>query len=275
MPPGGARMTDEKGYRAGLLSRATLIDRQKVSRNAHILDFEIDGTTEAPGPGQFYHVDCGGGREHLLRRPLGVHGMAVPEKGAAMVRFMVEAVGWGTERLCDLEQGAQVGIMGPLGRGFTLVNEGRAMLVSGGIGLAPLFYLASEMDKEGYDYDLLAGFRTGDDYYPALSDLKGSIEVFTDNGNLGKKGMVSEGAVQLIGNKDYSTVFACGPEAMMEAVADACELSGISCQVSLTSRMACGLGFCRGCVREGKDNRNLCVCTEGPVFDSREVKWKE
>jgi len=268
-------MTDERIHRAGLLNRATLIDRQKVSHNAHILDFEIDGTTETPGPGQFYHVDCGGGREHLLRRPLGVHGMTVPEKGAARVRFMVEVVGWGTARLCALEQGAQVGIMGPLGRGFTRVDGARAMLVSGGIGVAPIFYLASEMDKEGSEYDLLAGFRTGDDYYPALSDLKGSIEVFTDDGNVGMKGMVSEGAVPLIGNKDYSAVFACGPEAMMEAVADACERSGIGCQVSLTSRMACGLGFCRGCVKEGRGGRNLCVCTEGPVFDSRDVKWKE
>ncbi|MBK5092261.1 MAG: dihydroorotate dehydrogenase electron transfer subunit [Actinobacteria bacterium] len=266
-------MTDEKGNRAGLLSRATLVSRQKVSRNTHILDFEIDGTTNTPGPGQFYHVDCGGGREHLLRRPLGVHGMTAPEKGAARVRLMVEVVGWGTQRLCALEPGAEVGLMGPLGRGFTPPDGGRALLVSGGIGLAPLFFLASEMDKEGSDYDFLAGFRTGDDYYPALSDLKGNIEVFTDDGTVGAKGVVSEGAVRHIGNGDYSAVFACGPEAMMEAVADACEGSGVSCQVSLTSRMACGLGFCRSCVKEGRDGRNLCVCTEGPVFDSRDVKW--
>jgi len=268
-------MIDEKGRSAWPLSKAKLISRQKASRSAHILDFEINRSTEVPSPGQFYHVDCGGGREHLLRRPLGVHGTMVSAKGTARVRFMVEVVGWGTSGLCALEQGAEVGLLGPLGRGFTPVDGGRAMLVSGGIGLAPLFFLASEMDKKGMDYDLLAGFRTGDDYYPALSGLKGRIEVFTDDGTIGTKGMVSEGAVRLIGNRDYSAVFACGPEAMMEAVADACEGSGVGCQVSLTSRMACGLGFCRGCVKEGRDGRNLCVCSEGPVFDSRDVKWKE
>jgi dihydroorotate dehydrogenase electron transfer subunit len=166
-------------------------------------------------------------------------------------------------------------MIGPLGRGFSLLDGGKALLVSGGIGLAPLFFLASEMDKERSGYDLLAGFRTGEDFYPAFADLKGNIEVFTDDGNVGVKGVVSDGAVKLIEDNDYSVVFACGPDAMMEAVADACERSGVNCQVSLAARMACGLGFCRSCVKEGRTGRNLCVCSEGPVFDSKEVKWKE
>lgn len=265
---------DEKGHRVGLLSRAALISRQKVSRKSHVLDFEVHSSTEVPGPGQFYNFDCGGGREHMLRRPLGVHGIKACENGAVVVRFMVEVVGWGTERLCALDPGAEVGLLGPLGRGFSSFGGGKALLVSGGIGLAPLFFLASEMDKEEIDYDLLAGFRTGEDYYPALSDLKGRIDVFTDDGTVGTRGIVSDGAVRLIGNRDYSVVFACGPEAMMAAVADSCEGSGVNCQVSLTSRMACGLGFCRACVKEGRDGQNLCVCAEGPVFDSREVKWR-
>jgi dihydroorotate dehydrogenase electron transfer subunit len=266
-------MNDGKGHRAGLLGGGTLIGREKVSHDAHLLDFEIDEATETPAPGQFYHLDCGGGREHLLRRPLSAHGLTVGDNGSAVVRFMVEVVGWGTARLCALERGARVGLMGPLGRGFAVVDGGRALLVSGGIGLAPLFFLAAELDKDGSGYDLLAGFSTGDGYYPALSELKGSIEVFTDDGSVGAKGMVSDGAVRIIGEKDYSAVFTCGPEPMMEAVAGACERSGINCQVSLTSRMACGLGFCRSCVKKGRKGRNLCVCAEGPVFDSREVDW--
>ena len=270
-------MTDKKGYRAGLQSRAILIGREKVSRKAHVLDFEIERAEamSRPLPGQFYHVDCGGGREHLLRRPLSVHGITGSERSALVIRFMVETVGWGTEKLCSLEPGTGVGLLGPLGHWFTPVERGRALLVSGGIGIAPLFFLASEMDRKGMGYDLFAGFREGEEYYPALSDLKGGIQVYTDDGTLGSKGLVSEGAVLRIKGDSYYTVFACGPEAMMAVVAVACERSGVACQVSLTSRMACGLGLCRGCVREGKGGRNLCVCAEGPVFDSRDVKWKE
>ena len=121
-------------------------------------------------------------------------------------------------------------------------------------------------------YDLLAGLTSGEKYYKPLDNLEGSVTIFTEDGSLGTCGLVCNGLAGYLA-RGYDAVYACGPEAMMSEAVGTCEETGIPCQVSLDSRMACGTGACRGCVREGADGRNLCVCAEGPVFDSRKVSW--
>lgn len=265
------------GSAGPVLSRGTLVYREEVARSIYLLDFRLEGGDASgtlPAPGNFYNVDCGGGREHLLPRPLSAHGLYGGGEQGLVVRFLVEEVGWGTGRLCESELGTHVGMLGPLGRGFEPAADGRALLVSGGIGVAPLHFLASRMEAEGLAYDFLAGFRDSEHYYPALGDLAGSLEVYTDDGSMGRGGPVSAGAAASIEKGEYSSVYACGPEAMMRAVANIAESSGVPCQVSLDSRMACGVGSCRGCVRPGRAGANICVCLDGPVFDSVQVEWK-
>lgn len=251
-------------------STAVLLRHDDVAAGIHVLTLEIHGEVPVPVPGQFYQVDCGGGREHLLPRPIGVHD-ARAQAGGVTLSMMIEVVGWGTARLCSLESGETVRMLGPLGRGFTPPGDGRSLIVAGGAGFAPLHFLASVMDKEGWEYDLMAGITTRDKYVPALATLKGAVEVYSDDGTMGTKGLVCDAAASRLQRNGYSKVYACGPEPMMAVVARAAEARGVPCEVSLDSRMACGIGACRGCVKAGASGSNLCVCTEGPVFDSQEV----
>lgn len=269
-------MADLLSLTRGALCECSLIGREESGAGVFLLEFEVEpggGTPEAPSPGQFYQVRCGSGREHMLRRPLSAHGFAL-ESGRQKVSFLVEAAGWGTEKLCSLAPGERVSMLGPLGRGFVLDGVGKALLIAGGIGVAPLFFLAREMERAGVAYDLLAGFNTGEKYYKPLDDLAGSVVACTEDGSLGKCGLVCDGMAGYLA-RGYDAVYACGPEAMMSEAAGACEEAGIPCQVSLDSRMACGIGACRGCVRQGTDGSNLCVCSQGPVFDSRNVSWRK
>jgi dihydroorotate dehydrogenase electron transfer subunit len=166
-------------------------------------------------------------------------------------------------------------MLGPLGNGFTVrAGDGRHLLVAGGIGVAPLYFLAREMERSGVEYDILAGFSSGDRCCVPLDDLSGGVEVFTEDGAVGEKGVVSAAVPGRLG-RGYEAAYTCGPEAMMSGVAATCEGAGVPCQVSLDSRMACGIGICRGCIKGGTGDRNLCVCADGPVFDSREVLWRD
>jgi len=253
-------------------STAALKRRDDVASGVHVLTFDIEGVVPVPVPGQFYQVDCGGGREHLLPRPMGVLD-AREQSGGLILSMMIEVVGWGTARLCALEVGQSVRVLGPLGRGFGPLDEGRALIVAGGAGFAPLHYLASTLDKEGREYDLMVGISTRDKYTPAMATLKGGVEIFSDDGTIGVKGLVCDAAASQLSRNGYTKVYTCGPEPMMAVVARACEQRGVPCEVSLDSRMACGIGACRGCVRKGADGSNLCVCTDGPVFDSTQVTF--
>lgn len=252
---------------------AAMLERSEAATGVFLLEFGVGSGSPAPLPGQFYQVKCGEGREHVLRRPLSAH-FAEDVPTGFRLGFLVEVVGWGTERISALEAGEKVSMLGPLGRGFDAPPAGKALLVAGGIGVAPLFFLARELEKSGRAYDMLAGFKQGDKAYRGLKDLGVAVQVYTEDGSAGTRGLVSEGVAPLLG-KGYDAVFTCGPEAMMSEVAAISKAAGIPCQVSLDSRMACGVGACRSCVKPGSDGRNLCVCTEGPVFDSRKVAWRK
>ncbi|MFH1150655.1 MAG: dihydroorotate dehydrogenase electron transfer subunit [Actinomycetota bacterium] len=252
------------------LVRAALARRERVGTRICSLDFTPEEAGVAdPAPGQFFHVDCGGGREHLLRRPLSVMGYD-PAPQPALI-FLVEEVGWGTRRLCAMEPGETVSLLGPLGRGFALPVEGRALLVAGGMGVAPLLYLARTLQSRGLEFDFIAGFKDTGQYFAGLEELETEVCVFTEDGSAGLRGKACDGLGERLSEGGYSSVYTCGPEAMMDEAARVCEAAGLPCQVSLDSRMACGLGVCRGCVKRGARGANLCVCKDGPVFDSTEV----
>jgi dihydroorotate dehydrogenase electron transfer subunit len=269
---------------AAVSGEAALVKRRQAtdSGDVWLLEFELargERSVEPPRPGQFYQVRCGDGREHLLPRPLSVHDVSPWEGPEARINFLVERVGWGTRKLCSLETGDRVGMLGPLGKPFELPapGGGQLLLVAGGLGVAPLYFLARELDGRGMPYGFIAGFKRGDQVYHELGGLGGSVAVATEDGRTGGRGTASDAARMMIERSredfPYSALLACGPEAMMRAAAGLAEEAGIPCQVSLVARMACGVGACRGCVREGRGGRNLCVCKDGPVFDSAEVVW--
>lgn len=253
---------------------ATVVGNREVARDIFLIDLQLGEDASTPDPGQFYLFDCGGGREHLLRRPFSVHGANRGNGGALVLSFLVEVVGWGTSALRRTLAGSMVNVMGPLGKGFDIPVFGRSLIVAGGMGIAPIYFLMVRMDAEKLAYDLVAGFKGAHGICAPLGEVGGDVQICTEDGSMGKQGTVLQTVEDLVREKEYSSGVACGPEAMMSVVSRVMKNRGIPCQVSLESRMACGLGVCRGCVKEGTEGKSICVCTDGPVFDSLEVNWR-
>jgi len=207
----------------------------------------------------------------LLRRPVSVHQV---DKDRLALLFSV--VGKGTEWLSKRSIGDKIDILGPLGNGFS-INSGtkRLLLVAGGIGIAPIVFLAKEAIRRELSVTLLLGAQTKDCLYPQdlLSD---DIElvIATDDGTSGRKGMVSELLPKFSNRCDQ--VFACGPSAMYRHIHNNNEnfLKGNPAQISLEMRMGCGFGVCYGCTIKTKNGLNQ-VCQDGPVFDLDDILWDE
>ncbi|MBU1672444.1 MAG: dihydroorotate dehydrogenase electron transfer subunit [Actinobacteria bacterium] len=251
------------------LVRAVVARNERVAARVCVLDLRLEEDVPAPSAGQFFLVDCGGGREHLLRRPLSVMGYD-PAPQPALI-FLVEVVGWGTRRLCAMQPGEKVGLLGPLGRGFGAPAGRFSLLIAGGMGIAPLLFLSHELKSREQACDLIAGFRDSGQVFGGRQDIGSPNGVCTEDGSMGGRGKVCDGLAGRLSEFGYTSVFACGPGGMLEETARVCAAAGVPCQVSLDSRMACGLGMCRGCVKQGAGGANLCVCKDGPVFDSTQV----
>lgn len=188
--------------------------------------------------------------------------------------FLLEDVGPGTRRLCELEPGERLLLLGPLGRGFRAPAEGRrALLVGGGVGIAPLAIwqdaLAGKAGGplgESAAVGVLLGFRDGARARGAR--LFESAEIATDDGSLGRHGLVTELLAERLNDDPHATVYACGPAPMLEAVRAICARCAVPAQLALESPMACGFGACHGCVVPTRDGGYLRVCVDGPVFDA-------
>jgi len=237
----------------------------------------------------------------LLRRPLSLAGRRDGADGATDIEIIYRTVGTGTHWLATVGCGAVLSVLGPLGRGFGLdPARPRAALVGGGVGLPPMLYLAGTLVQAGKTVTAFAGARSaallplrpgrrpaGTDGKPAPCvaefDRAGAEAVVaTDDGSLGVAGLVSEPFVRWLDQQDNPAeqvkVYTCGPEPMMQAVAEACTRRGVPCEVSMERHMACGMGTCQSCIctlrtdAEGGRQYKLC-CTDGPVFDAEEIVW--
>ena len=236
--------------------------------------------------GQFVMVRVNGAIDPLLRRPFGIFDVgtyAPVQSGAApqpYFEMLYRVVGKGTAMLATMHETDVLDILGPLGTGFDLGTPGEEkLIVGGGVGLAPLYLLAKELVKDS-PVRLFAGGRTRDDVLCITEFERLGVECYTatEDGSLGERGFVTkvlEQRLDATGNK--GTIYACGPHGMLEAVAAIAARREIACQVSLEGYMACGVGACLGCVTPGHNHSPetpdyRCVCTEGPVFDSSQLK---
>jgi len=176
--------------------------------------------------------------------------------------YLLEDVGPGTARLCALTAGEQVRAVGPLGQGFKAPDgDSRAVLVGGGIGVAPLVLLAEQLPAA----TVLLGFR--DRERTAAAALFAAPSVASDDGSVGHHGSVVELLERELAGPP-ATVYACGPPAMLEVVRARCTELQRPCQLALEAPMACGFGACWGCVVERADGGYLRVCVDGPVLDA-------
>ena len=247
----------------------TIKEVQHVNANCVLLVMCSETPLPATLPGQFAELRVDNTPSVVLRRPISVHSFDAAKNE---IGFLVQVVGDGTRWLASLKAGDKVNTLMPLGNGFTMPAEsgGRYLLVGGGVGSAPLYYLAEQLKKNGNDFVILIGARAQKDLYRRDAyEALGRVEYTTEDGSLGEKGYVTNHSVLA---EKFDRIYTCGPKPMMLAVAKYARENGIECEVSLENKMACGLGACLCCVEDTKEGHK-CVCTDGPVFSIDELKW--
>jgi len=218
-----------------------------------------------PQPGQFAMLAAaerwGGGEEE---RPYLPRAFSIARRSHGESHFLLEDIGPGTERLCELRAGDAIWSLGPLGRGFTAPGDGRrAILVGGGVGIAPLAILQDVLEGS---VTVLLGFR--DREHAQGAALLDGARVASDDGSVGHRGLVTELLAADIERDPEAVVYACGPAGMLEGVRALCERSGTPAQLALEAGMACGFGACFGCVVPKRGGGYLRVCVDGPVIDA-------
>ncbi len=222
-------------------------------------------------PGQYVMITCDRGTERLLRRPISIH-----RTFDGGLELLYAGVGGGTQWLSQRQSGENLDILGPLGHGFQVNPTAKnLLLVAGGIGIAPLIYLAEEALKAGKNVTLVAGARTADQLVPTSRLPPGiDFKVATEDGSAGYKGLVTALLPENAAKADQ--VFICGPMPMLKAIAAnyASSFTDKPVQVSLEVRMGCGLGFCYACTINTAQGLKQ-VCKDGPVFEMSDVVWGE
>ena len=219
-----------------------------------------------PWPGQFFMLAAaerwGAGADERPYLPRAFsYARARPERPGVRLDFLLEAIGPGTDRLAQLSPGEELALVGPLGVGFRPPEPGsRPLLVGGGIGTAPLLCLAEQLDSP----TILLGFRSG--AHAEAARLFPDAAVATDDGSVGRRALVTELLAEEL-DDGPTTVYACGPAPMLEAVRALCAERGVPAQLALESGMACGFGACFGCVVPTKDGY-IRLCLDGPVLDA-------
>ncbi len=238
--------------------------------------------------GQFIHVRVRDKYEPLLRRPFSLHRIGQKPKAESLrwdnIEILYELTGKGTRILAQRSAGEELDILGPLGRGFDLREDFEvAILVAGGMGMAPLLALAEIEKRKVENAYIIIGARTKrlvlceDDF----RDLGMEVKVATDDGSQGYKGLATDLLKELLSTIDYriSTIFACGPREMLREIAAISINQDLPGQLSLESQMGCGVGACQGCVVRVKNLKSKVesyqrVCKDGPVFRAGEIIWE-
>jgi dihydroorotate dehydrogenase electron transfer subunit len=229
---------------------------------------DADGPHD-PRPGQFYMLAAaerwGGGEDERPYLPRAFSFARVrDESDGALLEFLLEAIGPGTERLAELEPGEGLALVGPLGIGFR-TGSGRPVLVGGGIGAAPILALDDELRGSGEGASVLLGFRSAS--HAEAAGLFTGAHLITDDGSAGGQGLVTDLLREELDRDPAATVYACGPPPMLEAVRAECAQRSVPAQLALESGMACGYGACFGCVVPTKEGY-LRLCVDGPVLDA-------
>jgi len=249
---------------------ASVISNTEIMPGVYLMWLESPQIASKAKPGQFAMIRCGEGAEHPLRRPLSIH--RVDNNKLA---FLFTVVGKGTHWLAQRQAGSNIDLLGPLGNGYT-IQPGwhNLLLLAGGIGIAPLCFLAEKAIQLGYSVRLLLGVQTATQLYPRhLLPAKVELVTTTEDGTAGTEGMITDLLSDFAGWADQ--VFACGPALMYQTMAaKKRQLKGKPVQISLEVRMGCGLGVCYGCTVKTKNGLKQ-VCKDGPIFDLDEIPWDE
>lgn len=260
------------------LEKTEILWNKKLSSSYFKLGLKLSGFFDDAKPGQFVMLRIDDRVTPLLRRPFSIYRIIEGRKG---LEILYRVVGEFTGMLSEVREGERVDILGPLGKGFSLPKKGgKVFIVAGGIGVAPLVFLAShlvgEKDFATSGIKVFLGARSKDDLLCRDDFLSLGLEVVvtTDDGSEGETCMITNPVEAALKKTPPDIIYACGPSGMMKCLAGMVEDYEVACQVSMETVMACGFGACLGCAIESKDDsKYLHVCKDGPVFDIRDIRF--
>lgn len=244
----------------------------KLNDTNYLLRLKAPESLPVIKPGQFVNIEVNNSSEVFLRRPFSVFEIDYENN---ILSVIIKVLGRGSKKLTMSGTGESLSLIYPLGRHFTFPSPGeRILAVGGGSGLAPMLFLARESGLPAENVDVIIGARSATDHVDLSSYTEyGSLHFTTEDGTMGFEGLVTHHPLFKEDLGSYDKVYACGPEGMMKAVAREANKRGVFCEVSLENLMACGFGVCLCCI-EPTVRGNVCVCTEGPVFNIKDLKWQ-
>jgi len=249
--------------------RSRVLHLRSVAPNVFVLSLHCPELSATVAAGQFVNILVHCGIEPLLRRPFSVY-----RTEGEVLEILFQRIGKGTALLAEVEAGDDLDLLGPLGRGFHLddTGYGTAVLVGGGLGVAPLPLATAALLKAGKGVVTLLGARSSD---LVIDTHLTNVHVATDDGTRGFHGTVVDLAVHVL---EKNTIlkprfFACGPTPMLRALSTFAGTRDLDCEASLEGQMACGIGICQGCPVEmaGQERKYALMCKDGPVFNTRDI----
>jgi dihydroorotate dehydrogenase electron transfer subunit len=248
----------------------------------HSLTLVAPEIADQAKPGQFVQVGVPDGRSFFLRRPFSIHQASRRGGWAGTLEIVFDVVGPGTAWLSEARPHDILDVIGPLGRPFGFPKDlTSCLLVGGGYGAAPLYFLAEELRARNKLANMVIGARDHDRVFKPIEGkrLASSIVITTEDGSMGERGVVTDVLPDLVTRTKAQVVYACGPNPMLRAVAAFCRERRLPCQVAVEEMMACGLGVCWTCVvpliaPDGQGWWNVRGCVEGPVFNAGRIWWE-
>ncbi len=255
--------------------KCTLVEKNWLTPTIIRSRFANEYLTHDTQAGQFVNIKVSNSYMPLLRRPFSIHRV---NREQHWFEILFQVIGTGTKLLADCEIGQRLDILGPLGNHFTFrQNCNRAILIAGGLGIAPLLFLAQQLKIQEIPATLFYGNKSKQNFC-CLEDFEAfGVPYFlaTEDGSSGFKGKVTELLLesQATSLGSNSIIYACGPNPMLQKVKEIANQLQLPCQVSLETMMACGFGACLGCVVNSTSQSDpyKYVCKDGPVFDANEI----
>lgn len=250
-----------------------LVVAESCNINPSLSLLRLKSDIELPliNPGQFVNILPPTRSGVLLRRPISICNVTNENRE---IWVLVKDLGRGSHALCECKPGEILQMEIPLGNGFSIsgMQDKRALLIGGGVGIAPLLYLGRCLKTSGGKPEFLLGGRISADL-PLLEEFSkyGAVHIATEDGSKGEFGFVTDHSCF---KAHYDMIYCCGPLQMMKAVSKSAFQRGIECEVSLENKMACGIGACLCCV-ENTIEGNKCTCTHGPVFNIKQLQWNK
>ena len=260
--------------------QAQVLWNEKISTGCYKIGLACSEHFSVARPGQFIMLRLVGQTDPLLRRPFSIHNLIISEGKTEGFELLYKVVGKATAILARQRPGGMVDILGPLGTGFIIPRAARGLhVVAGGIGVAPMLFLASRLFRDNFDFSdcrVFLGGRTKEDLLcrDDFVQLGLTVDTTTDDGTAGDQCLVTHPLEEAVDRNPPDLIVACGPMAMLACVTGIAEKHHIACQVSIETAMACGMGACLGCAVEGRadPDRYLHACLDGPVFDAADLK---